>query len=108
VVAEWIAKRTQEESLRIFAEADVTAGPVYDIAQFMDDPHVREREIVVELPDEEMGTIPMHNIVPTLSSTPGGFRLPAPRLGQHNNELLTELGFDSDAIANLREQGVIS
>ncbi|MDA0799461.1 MAG: CoA transferase [Chloroflexi bacterium] len=108
VVAEWIAQRTQEESLRIFAEADVTAGPVYDIAQFMEDPHVQEREIIVELPDDEMGTIPMHNIVPTLSGTPGGFRLPAPRLGQHNDELLTELGFDSVSIANLREQGVIS
>jgi crotonobetainyl-CoA:carnitine CoA-transferase CaiB-like acyl-CoA transferase len=108
VVAEWIAERTQEEALRIFAEADVTAGPVYDIAQFMDDPHVREREIVVELPDDEMGTIPMHNIVPTLSGTPGAFRLPAPRLGQHNEELLAELGFDANAVADLRKQGVIS
>lgn len=108
VVAEWIAERTQEEALRIFAEADVTAGPVYDIAQFMDDPHVREREIVVELPDDEMGTIPMHNVVPTLSGTPGAFRLPAPRLGQHNEELLAELGFDANAVADLRKQGVIS
>jgi crotonobetainyl-CoA:carnitine CoA-transferase CaiB-like acyl-CoA transferase len=81
---------------------------VYDIAQFMDDPHVRAREIVVELPDDEMGTIPMHNIVPTLSGTPGGFRLPAPSLGEHNEALLTELGLDEQAIATLRAQGVIS
>jgi formyl-CoA transferase len=108
VVAEWVAQRTQEEALRTLEQADVTAGPVYNIAQFMEDPHVIEREIVVELPDDEMGTIPMHNIVPTLSGTPGGFRLPAPRLGEHNDALLLELGFDADAIANLREQGVIS
>jgi crotonobetainyl-CoA:carnitine CoA-transferase CaiB-like acyl-CoA transferase len=108
LVADWVALRTQEEALRIFEEADVTAGPVYDIAQFMDDPHVRAREIVVELPDDEMGTIPMHNIVPTLSGTPGGFRLPAPSLGEHNEALLTELGLDEQAIATLRAQGVIS
>ena len=108
IVADWVAQRTQVEALRIFAEADVTAGPVYDIAQFMDDPHVQQREIVVELPDDDMGAVPMHNIVPTLSGTPGGFRLPAPRLGQHNDELLTELGFDDQAIANFRVQGVIS
>ncbi len=108
VVAEWVAQRTQEEALHILEQADVTAGPVYNIAQFMEDPHVIEREILVELPDDEMGSIPMHNIVPTLSGTPGGFRLPAPRLGEHNESLLTELGFNADAIANLREQGVIS
>jgi len=55
-----------------------------------------------------MGTIPMHNIVPTLSGTPGGFRLPAPSLGEHNEALLTELGLDEQAIATLRSQGVIA
>jgi crotonobetainyl-CoA:carnitine CoA-transferase CaiB-like acyl-CoA transferase len=108
VVAEWVAQRTQEEALHILEQAGVTAGPVYNIAQFMEDPHVIEREILVELPDDEMGSIPMHNIVPTLSGTPGGFRLPAPRLGEHNEALLTEIGFNADAIANLRERGVIS
>jgi crotonobetainyl-CoA:carnitine CoA-transferase CaiB-like acyl-CoA transferase len=107
LVADWVARRTQEEALRIFDEADVTAGPVYNIAEFMDDPQVRAREIVVELPDAEMGSIPMHNIVPTLSGTPGGFRLPAPSLGEHNVALLTELGLDESAIATLRSQGVI-
>jgi crotonobetainyl-CoA:carnitine CoA-transferase CaiB-like acyl-CoA transferase len=108
VVAEWVAQRTLEEALQIFADADVTAGPVYDIAQFMEDPHVQAREIIVELPDEDMGAVPMHNVVPTLSGTPGAFRLPAPRLGQHNDELLAELGLSPDAVANLRQQGVIS
>lgn len=108
LVAEWVAQRTQEEALQVFEEADVTAGPVYSIAQFMDDPHVRGREIVVELADDEMGSIPMHNIVPRLSETPGEFRLPAPQLGEHNEMLLTELGLDEPAIAALRSQGVIA
>ena len=45
-------------------------------------------EIVVEVEDEELGSVPMHNVTPRLSATPGGFRLPAPFVGQHNAALL--------------------
>src|ERR1700731_3173414 len=48
------------------AAAEVTAAPVYDIDQFLADPHVREREIVVDVPDDELGRIAMHNIIPRL------------------------------------------
>ena len=107
MVGGWVARHTQAEALRIFEEAEVTAGPVYNVAQFMDDPHVKARDIVVELPDDEMGAIPMHNIFPTLDGTPGAFRTPAPSLGQHNEALLAEIGLGPTDIAALRSQGVI-
>jgi crotonobetainyl-CoA:carnitine CoA-transferase CaiB-like acyl-CoA transferase len=107
MVGDWVGRHTQEEALRIFEEAEVTAGPVYNVAQFMEDPHVKAREIVVELPDDEMGAVPMHNIFPAMEGTPGSFRIPAPTLGQHNEELLAEIGLGADEIAALREQGVI-
>ncbi len=107
VVRTWVAQRTQEEALRAFDEADVTAGPVYDIAQFLEDPHVKEREVIVELPDAEMGTVPMHNVVPRLSGTPGTFRRPAPALGEHTSALLGEAGFTSEQVDDLRARGVI-
>ncbi len=44
------------------------------------------------MPDPEMGTVPMHNVVPRLSASPGALRLPAPELGQHTEEILTGLG----------------
>ena len=106
IIGGWVAKHDLADALRIFEEASVTAGPVYDIAQFLDDPHVREREIVVDLPDADMGTVAMHNIVPRLSGTPGTFRLPAPKLGEHTQELLNELGFTTSEIAALGAKGV--
>jgi crotonobetainyl-CoA:carnitine CoA-transferase CaiB-like acyl-CoA transferase len=106
-VAEFIKARTLLEGLAIFEAAEVTAAPVYDIAQFIADPHVKAREIVTELPDDEMGTVPMHAIVPRLSGTPGEVRTPAPALGQHNNEILGRLGLDSAAIESLRKRKVI-
>lgn len=106
-VAEFIKARTLTDALAVFEAAEVTAAPVYDIDQFIADPHVKAREIVTELPDEEMGTVPMHAVVPRLSGTPGEIRMPAPALGQHNNEILGGLGLTDASINDLRKRKVI-
>jgi crotonobetainyl-CoA:carnitine CoA-transferase CaiB-like acyl-CoA transferase len=106
-VAEFIKARTLTEGLAIFEAAEVTAAPVYDIGQFIADPHVQAREIVTELPDAEMGSVPMHAVVPRLSGTPGDIRTPAPALGEHNNQILGGLGLSGTAIDELRSRMVI-
>jgi crotonobetainyl-CoA:carnitine CoA-transferase CaiB-like acyl-CoA transferase len=106
-VAEFIKARTLAEGLAIFEAAEVTAAPVYDIDQFIADPHVRAREIITELPDAEMGSVPMHAVVPRLSGTPGDIRTPAPTLGEHNDEILGGLGLSGAAIDDLRSRKVI-
>jgi crotonobetainyl-CoA:carnitine CoA-transferase CaiB-like acyl-CoA transferase len=107
IVGGWIKERTLAENIAFFEEAGVTAAPVYDVAQFLDDPHVQERGIVVEVPDDEMGKIPMHAIVPHLSGTPGRFRLPAPKVGEHNDEIYTRIGYSTERLADLRARGVL-
>jgi crotonobetainyl-CoA:carnitine CoA-transferase CaiB-like acyl-CoA transferase len=104
-VGAWFAGRGRGEALRLMREAHVTAGPVYTIADAMADTHFREREIIVEVDDPEIGNVPMHNIVPRLSGTPGVLRRPAPRLGEHTDAVLAEAGLDADAIARLRQEG---
>jgi crotonobetainyl-CoA:carnitine CoA-transferase CaiB-like acyl-CoA transferase len=86
-------------------EAGVTAGPVYDIEGALADPHFQARQIFVETQDPELGPLPMHNIVPRLSGTPGAWRRPAPLLGQHTDEVLRTAGLSDEAIAQLREEG---
>ncbi|MBV8089273.1 MAG: CoA transferase, partial [Alphaproteobacteria bacterium] len=73
----------------------------------MADPHVTAREILVELPDAQMERLPMHNIIPRLSATPGRLRRPAPALGEHTAEILGALGLDRGEIAGLARDGVI-
>ena len=106
-IAAFIAARDLAENLAFFEQAEVTAAPIYDIDQFLADPHVRAREIVVDLPDAEMGTVPMHAVVPRLSATPGHIRTPAPALGEHTADLLGELGCSAAEIATLAQDGVV-
>jgi len=107
IVGGWIEARTLAENIAFFEEAGVTAAPVYDIGQFLEDPHVQERGIVCEAPDDEMGEVPMHAVVPRLSRTPGVLRTPAPTVGQHNEEVYTRIGYSNERLAALRQRGVI-
>jgi crotonobetainyl-CoA:carnitine CoA-transferase CaiB-like acyl-CoA transferase len=84
----FVGARTLAENLAFFEKAEVTVGPVYDAARFADDPHVRARGILVEVPDRERGTLPMHDVVPRLSRTPGAIRKAAPDLGADEAEIL--------------------
>jgi len=94
-IGAWFATRERDAALAEMRAAGATVGPVYTIADALDDPHFQEREIVVALDDAEFGDMPVHNVTPRLSETPGGFRRPAPALDENGPELLAELGFDS-------------
>ena len=106
-VAAFIAERTLDENMAIFEAAEVTANPVYEIDQLLADEHVQERGIIVEAPDDEAGSVLMHNVIPRLSETPGKLRHPAPALGQHTRDLLHGIGYSAERIAALAADGVI-
>jgi len=107
ILGGWIKQRDQSDVLEIFGKGEVTASPIYDISDIVKDPHFREREILVDVPDRDLGEAPMHNVIPRLSETPGTFRLPAPELGEHTEALLAELGIDAGKLEDLRARGVI-
>jgi len=107
IVAAWVADRTRDEVLRVFDDGGVTASPVYDIRDVIADPHVVEREVLVDLADDDLGRATHHNILPRLSRTPGVFRRPAPRLGEHTDALLGECGFGRDKIQDMKSKGLI-
>jgi crotonobetainyl-CoA:carnitine CoA-transferase CaiB-like acyl-CoA transferase len=107
IVAAWIAERTLEEAMAVFEAAEVTAAPIFEIDQLLDDPHVQARGVVVEAPDDEAGSVLMHAVIPRLSETPGRLRSAAPSLGQHTRAVLGSLGYDAARIAALEAAGAI-
>jgi formyl-CoA transferase len=106
IIGGFVAERTQADNVAFFEQAEVTIGPIYDISQIVEDPHVLERELIADYPDPDMGAFPMHHVVPRLSGTPGSIRTPAPRLGEHNRSLLAELNVDDAAYDRLLAAGI--
>ncbi len=91
-VGAWFAEHDHDEALTIMREAGATVGPILTPADAASDPHFVARGIHVDADDADYGSLPMHNIVPRLSGTPGVWQRPAPKLGEHNDEILAELG----------------
>jgi crotonobetainyl-CoA:carnitine CoA-transferase CaiB-like acyl-CoA transferase len=108
IIGAFMIERTQAENVAFFEAAEVTIGPIYDTAQILEDPHFIKREIIADYPDPDMGSLPMHHVVPRLGGTPGSIQTPAPRLGEHNRALLSEIGIDDDGYADLVSSGVVS
>ena len=107
VIGSWVGARSLDEVLNLFEEAGITAGPIYDPALFAVDKHVLEREVLVRLPDEEVGELVMHNVTPRLSESPGGLRRPAPKIGEHTAEVLADIGITALELERLEAQGAI-
>ncbi len=74
IIGAFIAQRSQAENLALFEATGVTVGPVCSVADLMDDPYVMGREAIVEVEDRDMGSVPMHNIIPRFSAMSDGFR----------------------------------
>ncbi|PIW26098.1 MAG: CoA transferase [Rhodospirillales bacterium CG15_BIG_FIL_POST_REV_8_21_14_020_66_15] len=106
-VGGWIKTKTLAEVLEIFERSSITASAVYEQPDILNDPHFIEREVVVELPDDDVEGLPMHNIPVRLSRTPGAIRTPAPAIGEHSAALLEDLGYTAEQIEQLKEKGVV-
>src|SRR5439155_870957 len=78
---------------------DLTAAPVYDIADIIKDPHVVARSILVDVPDADLGTVRMTAPTPRLADTPASVRWAGPPLGAHNRDVYTSLGLGAGEIA---------
>ena len=82
-IGDFVKQRTLEVNLAHFGALECTVGPVLTVDQLMQDPHIQQRQALVNVADAELGSLPMHSVFPRLSRTPGRIRTPAPRLGEH-------------------------
>ena len=107
-ISAWTAERTGEEIIEAMREAGVPAGKLYTAADMVSDPHYAERESITTVEDPEIGEVPMQNVVPRLTETPGEVRWTGPALGEHNEEVYGGiLGAEEKQQTELRERGVI-
>ncbi|MCL6640383.1 MAG: CoA transferase, partial [Candidatus Rokubacteria bacterium] len=106
-LTEAFARRTLDEVRALFEAGELTASPVYDIADIAKDPHVIARGILIDVPDPELGAVRMVAPTPRLADTPAAVAWTGPPLGAHNREVWGALGLDEADLEALRREGVI-
>jgi formyl-CoA transferase len=106
LIEAWTTARDKHEVMRILAAAGVPCGAVQDTAEVLADPHLRAREMIVEVPHPVRGSYLTAGNPVKLSASPTKIEA-APLLGQHNREILASLGYGDAEIAALKAGGAI-
>ena len=109
LVADWVRQHPREVVIERFEQAEAAIGPVYNTAEFMEDPHAVARDSVASVDDPDLGRVRMQNTFPRMSETPGKIRFTGPTdMGAHNHEIYVErLGMGEDDLQRLKQEGII-
>ena len=102
-----LSELTVADTVRLLEAAEVPCGPVSDLAEVFADPQTEHLKLRRRVQHPKAGEISLTGFPWQLSDTPPEIRMPAPLLGQHTDEVLTELGYGDDAIERLRREGVV-
>ncbi|MCF8567830.1 CoA transferase [Alicyclobacillus tolerans] len=108
IVQNWFRSMEYHELKQIADREGVPVSLVYSVEDIFNDPHYAARENIVEMDHPTLGTIKMPGIVPKFSETPGQVKWIGPKLGEHNEEVFTELlGLNPCQIEELQSKGII-
>ncbi|MEZ5907832.1 MAG: CoA transferase [Hyphomicrobiaceae bacterium] len=104
----WTTRHTLKELDEILTRNDVPAAPIYSVADIFADAHYRARDMLLEVPSDELGSVTIPGVVPKLTATPGRVRWAGRPHGADTRSVLREvLGLDAEAIAGLEAEKVI-
>ena len=106
-IAAWTAQRDQQEVLDEMQKAEVPAGRIYSAADIAADPHFAARGMIRDIVANDGEPLKVPGVIPVLSGTPGGIRTPAPRLGEHTDAVLREIGYSGEEISKFRKMRIV-
>jgi formyl-CoA transferase len=108
IVAAWTASAPCDQTLLTLDAHGVPAGRIFTAPDMLTDPQYLARDMVQRLTSTQGWEVPMTGVVPRFNATPGTIRHTGPALGEHTDEVLSELlGMDCDEIASLRSGGAV-
>ena len=104
---ERLKAKTSAEWLKLFADADIWAGPVYGYKELVEDPQIKHNGAFVEYDHSTEGHVKTPGFPIKFSKTPSKVERGAPLAGEHTREVLAEAGYDTATIDRLEKAGVI-
>jgi crotonobetainyl-CoA:carnitine CoA-transferase CaiB-like acyl-CoA transferase len=103
-----IAGKTRDELVDYMAWLGIPVAPVFDLPEIEGDPHIKAREMIIEVDHPKAGKIKTVNFPVKFSETPVEEMRPAPLFGQHNKEVLVDLlGYSEERFRELEIAGVV-
>ena len=106
-LSEIFRARPMADWVDMISQAGVPCGPINRVSDVVNDPQVLARDMIAEVPHPRVPELRMPNSPLKLTETPPSIRRPPPLLGQHNQEVLAEIGYSPQQIAELRQKGVL-
>jgi formyl-CoA transferase len=107
LIEAWTMTKTKHEAMEALGNAGVPAGATLDSLEVLNNPHLKEREMIVTVQHPERGAFTMPGSPIQMSESPREYT-PAPLLGEHTTEVLTSwLGYDQAQVEQLRDQGIV-
>lgn len=106
-VGSWIRERNRAEVMETFSAAGAAVAAVYDAQDIVEDPHIRETEMLIEVPDRDFGSVLQHNVMWRMSKTPGSIKFTGRDLGEDSEDVLKEIGYSNDEIDSFKESGAV-
>ncbi|HUQ26582.1 MAG TPA: CoA transferase [Burkholderiales bacterium] len=106
-ISNWTSQRNQKQVLDEMERAEVPAGIIYSAADIASDPHYAARGMIQSIVAGDGEPLKVPGIVPKLSATPGEIRTAAPKLGEHTDAVLRELGFSNSQIEELKGKQIV-
>jgi len=107
-VADWIQQRDADDVISAFTDASAAIARVYTPRDILDDPHLKATGMITTVKDDVLGDVVMHGVLGRLSETPGQIQFTGRPLGHDTQDCLGSLGYDADAVEDLRSRGVIA
>lgn len=109
LIDQLFAQKTCDEWMELLVGASIPCGPVNNMEHLFADPQVKHRGMIAEIDHPTIGSLRLTGLPIKYSETQGTVRLHPPLLGQHTEEVLTDtLGYSSDQIRALKEEGIIA
>lgn len=108
LITEWTLAHGLTEIEQILSTANVPATRIFTMKDIFADPHFKARQMLIDVPDEQLGSVTMAGVVPRLSGTPGALRMTGGGIGRDTRQVLADLaGLSSEEIERLDDRGII-
>jgi crotonobetainyl-CoA:carnitine CoA-transferase CaiB-like acyl-CoA transferase len=98
--------KNRDEWVELLQKSDIPAGPVYNMEEVVNDPHLKQR-MIIEVDVPGAGRVKQPGFPIKMSETPARFRKRAPGVGEHTDEILGSLGYTAAQIKKMRESRAV-